>query len=114
MFKHLPFKLTKTLSFFMVVLLVFAQSGCSRKSGDAGSVSNKAIIQNAGSDTMVNLAQAWAAIFVSEFSNSKLKETLKIAIELLAAIPSVVWGFIGLTVMNGVIIDLFNAPIGLK
>ena len=54
-----------------------------------------------------------AAIFVSEFSSPKLKETLKIVIELLAAIPSVVWGFIGLTVMNGLIIDVFHAPIGL-
>ncbi|MFQ5769765.1 MAG: phosphate ABC transporter permease subunit PstC [bacterium] len=54
-----------------------------------------------------------AAIFVSEFSSSKLKETLKIVIELLAAIPSVVWGFIGLTVMNALIINLFDAPIGL-
>lgn len=53
------------------------------------------------------------AIFVSEFSGDKLKETLKIVIELLAAIPSVVWGFIGLTVMNALIIDIFNAPIGL-
>jgi phosphate transport system permease protein len=39
---------------------------------------------------------------------------LKIVIELLAAIPSVVWGFIGLTVMNSLIIKLFNAPIGLN
>ncbi|MFQ5638703.1 MAG: phosphate ABC transporter permease subunit PstC [bacterium] len=54
-----------------------------------------------------------AAIFVSEFSSPKLKETFKIVIELLAAIPSVVWGFIGLTIMNGLIIDLFDAPIGL-
>lgn len=54
-----------------------------------------------------------AAIFVSEFSSNKLKETLKIVIELLAAIPSVVWGFIGLTIMNKLIIDLFDAPIGL-
>lgn len=54
-----------------------------------------------------------AAIFVSEFCSPKLKETFKIVIELLAAIPSVVWGFIGLTVMNEVIIDVFNAPIGL-
>lgn len=54
-----------------------------------------------------------AAIFVSEFSSGKLKETLKIVIELLAAIPSVVWGFIGLTVMNTLIIDIFDAPIGL-
>lgn len=54
-----------------------------------------------------------AAIFVSEFSGPRLKETLKIVIELLAAIPSVVWGFIGLTVMNPLIIELFDAPIGL-
>lgn len=55
-----------------------------------------------------------AAIYVSEFSSPKVKETLKIVIELLAAIPSVVWGFIGLTVMNGVIIYIFDAPIGLN
>jgi phosphate transport system permease protein len=54
-----------------------------------------------------------AAIFVSEFCTPKMKETLKITIELLAAIPSVVWGFIGLTVMNPLIISVFNAPIGL-
>jgi phosphate transport system permease protein len=55
-----------------------------------------------------------AAIYVSEFSGPRAKETLKIVIELLAAIPSVVWGFIGLTVMNSLIIKLFNAPIGLN
>lgn len=55
-----------------------------------------------------------AAIFVSEFCGPKLKETLKIVIELLAAIPSVVWGFIGLTVLNPLIITLCGAPIGLN
>ena len=54
-----------------------------------------------------------AAIFVSEFCSPKLKETFKIVIELLAAIPSVVWGFIGLTIMNELIVSVFNAPIGL-
>lgn len=54
------------------------------------------------------------AIFVSEFCGPRLKETLKIVIELLAAIPSVVWGFVGLTVMNSLIIELFDAPIGLN
>jgi phosphate transport system permease protein len=54
-----------------------------------------------------------AAIFISEFCSARLKETFKIVIELLAAIPSVVWGFIGLTVMNPLIIEIFNAPIGL-
>ena len=55
-----------------------------------------------------------ATVFVSEFCGGKVKETLKIIIELLAAIPSVVWGFIGLTVMNPLIIDVFNVPVGLN
>jgi phosphate transport system permease protein len=55
-----------------------------------------------------------AAIFVSEFCNRSVKEVLKIVIELLAAIPSVVWGFIGISVMNPVLQDLFGAPIGLN
>lgn len=55
-----------------------------------------------------------AAIYVSEFATGRVKETLKIVIELFAAIPSVVWGFIGLVIMNPLIIDLFNAPVGLN
>jgi len=54
-----------------------------------------------------------AAVFLSEFSRPRWKEGLKIVIELLAAIPSVVWGFIGLTIMNSVIMRLTGAPIGL-
>jgi len=54
-----------------------------------------------------------SAIFVSEFCTPKIKEAFKIIIELLAAIPSVVWGFIGLTMMNELIIEVFDAPIGL-
>jgi phosphate transport system permease protein len=53
------------------------------------------------------------AIYLSEFCGQRAKETLKIVIELLAAIPSVVWGFIGLTVMNQLIMRVFGAPIGL-
>lgn len=55
-----------------------------------------------------------AAVFVSEFCKGKARETLKIVIELLAAIPSVVWGFIGLTVMNKFIIWAFGVPVGLN
>lgn len=55
-----------------------------------------------------------AAIFVSEFCKGKVRETLKVVIELLAAIPSVVWGFIGLTVMNKFIIWAFGVPVGLN
>jgi phosphate transport system permease protein len=55
-----------------------------------------------------------AAIFVGEFATGKTREFLKILVELLAAIPSVVWGFIGLTIMNPIIIDLFDVPVGLN
>jgi phosphate transport system permease protein len=55
-----------------------------------------------------------AAIFVSEFCRGKAKETLKIVIELLAAIPSVVWGFIGLTVMSRLIVRFTGAPVGVN
>jgi phosphate transport system permease protein len=55
-----------------------------------------------------------AAIYVSEFSQGRVKETLKVVIELLAAIPSVVWGFIGLVIMNPFIIRVFDAPMGLN
>ena len=55
-----------------------------------------------------------AAVFVSEFTSGRSKEILKVTIELLAAIPSVVWGFIGLVLINPMIIALFDAPIGLN
>ena len=41
-----------------------------------------------------------AAVFISEFCSGKPKEILKIVIELLAAIPSIVWGFIGYMVLG--------------
>lgn len=55
-----------------------------------------------------------AAIFIGEFASGKLREYLKVLVELLAAIPSVVWGFIGLSIMNPLIIDLFDVPVGLN
>ncbi|MCH2111678.1 MAG: phosphate ABC transporter permease subunit PstC [Planctomycetes bacterium] len=54
-----------------------------------------------------------AAIYIAEFATGKRKEYLKVMVELLAAIPSVVWGFIGLTIMNPFIIEAFNVPVGL-
>ena len=55
-----------------------------------------------------------AAIYIGEFASPKTREALKVLVELLAAIPSVVWGFIGLTLMNSLIIELFDTPIGLN
>ena len=55
-----------------------------------------------------------AAIFIGEFATGKTREFLKVTVELLAAIPSVVWGFIGLAIMNPIIIDTFDVPVGLN
>jgi phosphate transport system permease protein len=55
-----------------------------------------------------------AAIFVSEFCGPRTREGLKIVIELLAAIPSVVWGFIGYMVLNPILIWMTGAPVGIN
>ena len=55
-----------------------------------------------------------AAVFMAEFATGKTREFLKITVELLAAIPSVVWGFVGLVIMNPLIIEWFDVPVGLN
>ena len=55
-----------------------------------------------------------AAIYIGEFATGKTRETLKILVELLAVIPSVVWGFIGLSIMNPLIIQVFDVSVGLN
>ena len=55
-----------------------------------------------------------AAIFLSEFCSPRVRETLKVVIELLSAIPSVVWGFVGLTVMSKLIVSSTGAPVGVN
>jgi len=54
------------------------------------------------------------AFYISEFCGPRLREIYKILIEFLAAIPSVVWGFIAIMMINPTIIKLFNVPIGLN
>ncbi len=78
-----------------------------------------ALVVGTGSVTVLAMAIAvpfglGAAIFISEFCAGRVKETLKIVVELLAAIPSVVWGFIGISVMNPLIQTTFNVPVGLN
>jgi phosphate transport system permease protein len=78
-----------------------------------------ALIVGTGSVTILAMAIAvpfglGAAIFISEFCTGRLKEVLKIIIELLAAIPSVVWGFIGISIMNPLIQTVFSVPVGLN
>lgn len=57
-----------------------------------------------------------AAIYIGEFARGRQREWLKVVIEMLAAIPSVVWGFIGLKIFSPLIVDVFrpDPPIGLN
>jgi phosphate transport system permease protein len=54
------------------------------------------------------------AIFVSEYCSPGAREILKIVIELLAAIPSVVWGFIGYALLSPIIMSVTDASIGIN
>ncbi|MBY0517347.1 MAG: phosphate ABC transporter permease subunit PstC [Bacteriovoracaceae bacterium] len=54
------------------------------------------------------------AFYISEFCPPKMRETYKILIEFLAAIPSVVWGFIAIVIINPMMINVFNVPSGLN
>ncbi|MCE5340690.1 MAG: phosphate ABC transporter permease subunit PstC [Planctomycetaceae bacterium] len=54
-----------------------------------------------------------SAIFIAEVAPAKLKEILKAGIELLAAIPSVVLGFIGMVTLVPWVKTLFHLPTGL-
>ena len=55
-----------------------------------------------------------AAIYIGEFATGKTREMLKVLVELLAAIPSIVWGFIALSIMNPLIIQTFDVAVGLN
>lgn len=54
------------------------------------------------------------AAFIAEYANPRLKNILKPTIEMLAAIPSVVIGFLGLVVVSPGIADLADLPNGLN
>ncbi|MBN2584934.1 MAG: phosphate ABC transporter permease subunit PstC [Planctomycetes bacterium] len=54
------------------------------------------------------------AVFISEVCGRKTREALKIMIEMLAAIPSIVWGFIAMMVVGPIIQWATGAPIGLN
>ncbi|MBI9047209.1 MAG: phosphate ABC transporter permease subunit PstC [Anaerolineaceae bacterium] len=54
------------------------------------------------------------AVYISEIAPSWLRDTLKPLIEILAGIPSVVLGFIGILVLSPFIRTTFNLPTGLN
>ena len=53
------------------------------------------------------------AIFIGEIAPRWMRETLKAGVELLAAIPSIVIGFIGMTMLGPGVKSLFHLPTGL-
>lgn len=52
------------------------------------------------------------ALFISEIASSRVRSIIKPAIELLAGIPSVVYGFFGLVLLTTWIKDFFGVPTG--
>ena len=52
------------------------------------------------------------AIYMAELANDKVRKVLKPVIELLAGIPSVVYGFFGLVVIVPLIQQVFGLPVG--
>ena len=54
-----------------------------------------------------------AAVWLAEFAPARWRDPIKVIIELLAAVPSVVWGFIGVMVL-GPALQALGAPVGLN
>lgn len=87
--------------------------------GDTPHYGILALLAGTASVTLLAMAIAvplglGAAVYVSEFSTPRMKEVLKISIEMLAAIPSIVWGFIAYMMLNPIIIAVTGAPIGVN
>ncbi|MCL0051233.1 phosphate ABC transporter permease subunit PstC [Thermodesulfovibrionales bacterium] len=55
-----------------------------------------------------------AAIYISEVAHPKEKEIVKPTVEVLATIPSIVYGFFGLVFMAPLVRDTFDIPVGLN
>lgn len=55
-----------------------------------------------------------SAMYISELAHPKLGEILKPLMELLASVPSVVYGFFGMAFFGPMVQRLFNLPVGLN
>lgn len=54
-----------------------------------------------------------SAMYISELAHPKLREVLKPMIELLASLPSVIYGFFGMVFLGPLVQMLFDIPVGL-
>jgi phosphate transport system permease protein len=52
------------------------------------------------------------AVYISELANDRIRKILKPAVELLAGIPSVVYGFFGLVVLVPLVQKILDLPVG--
>jgi len=78
-----------------------------------------ALLAGTASVTLLAMAMAvplglGAAVFISEFCGGRCKEILKVLIELLAAIPSIVWGFVAYMVLAPWIVETTGAAVGVN
>jgi phosphate transport system permease protein len=53
-----------------------------------------------------------AAIYLTEIANSSVRETLRVTVDMFAALPSVIYGLIALVVVVPFVRVTFNAPLG--
>jgi phosphate transport system permease protein len=54
------------------------------------------------------------AIYISELSHARMREILKPTVELLASVPSVIYGFFGMVFLGPVSQRIFGIPVGLN
>lgn len=54
-----------------------------------------------------------AAIYISELATPKIKDYLKLIIEMLTSVPSVIYGFLGIVVLAPWLQNLLDLPVGL-
>lgn len=54
----------------------------------------------------------FSAVYLSKFANKKVRAVIEAAINLLAGIPSVVYGLVGMLVLVPAICEIFNVPDG--
>jgi phosphate transport system permease protein len=90
-----------------------------RPTGHPPEFGAKALIAGTASVTAVAMLVAvpfsfGAAVYIGEFARGRTREWLKILVELLAAVPSVVWGVIGLHVLGPAITAVFGVESGLN
>ena len=55
-----------------------------------------------------------SALYISQLAHPKLREFLKPTIELLASVPSVIYGFFGMVFLAPLVQKVFNLPVGLN